>query len=150
MEVERTYVMIKPDGVQRGLVGNIISRFENKGLKLIALKMMKIDNSLASLHYLEHKNKSFYKELIKFITSGPVIGMVLEGPDAVNIVRKLVGATAPSNAEPGSIRGDYVVFTTFNIIHASDSHESSKREIDLFFKDSELQNYKMEIKRYLF
>lgn len=150
MNIERTYVMIKPDGVQRGLIGNIISRFEDKGLKLIALKMLNINENLASQHYSEHKNKSFYGELIKFITSGPVVGMVLEGPDAISLVRKLVGATAPSDAVPGSIRGDYVIFTTFNIIHASDSSESSKREIDLFFKQDELLEYDMELQGYLF
>jgi len=150
MNIEKTYVMIKPDGVQRGLIGSVITRFEDKGLKLKALKMIKIEESLASLHYSEHKGKSFYGELIKFITSGPVVAMVWEGPDAINIVRKLVGATAPSNADPGSIRGDYVIFTTFNIIHASDSLESSEREIGLFFKEEELLDYKMEIQNYLF
>ncbi len=150
MNIEQTFVMVKPDGVQRGLVGKILSRFEDKGLKIKALKMLKISKDLAHNHYSEHKEKVFFSDLITFITSGPVAAMILEGPDAIKIVRKLVGATAPADAEPGSIRGDYVVFTTFNIIHASDSIQSSKREISLFFDSKELMDYELDIKKNLY
>lgn len=150
MNIEQTFVMVKPDGVQRGLVGKILSRFEDKGLKIKALKMLKISKDLAHNHYSEHKEKVFFSDLITFITSGPVAAMILEGPDAIKIVRKLVGATAPADAEPGSIRGDYVVFTTFNIIHASDSIQSSKREISLFFDSEELMDYELDIKKNLY
>ena len=150
MNIEKTFVMIKPDGVQRGLVGEVISRFEKKGLKINGIKMVNIDRELASKHYFEHRGKNFFSELIKFITSGPVVAMVLKGPDAISIVRKLVGATAPKDAEPGSIRGDYVIFTTFNIVHASDSPESSAREIKLFFQESELSGYRLNLESYLY
>ncbi|MEN8152518.1 MAG: nucleoside-diphosphate kinase [Acidobacteriota bacterium] len=150
MNTEKTFVMVKPDGVQRGLVGEVISRFEKKGLRIAGIKMVNIHRELASKHYNEHREKPFYEDLIRFITSGPVVAMVLDGPDAISIVRKLVGATAPQNAEPGSIRGDYVVFTTFNIVHASDSTESSDREIDLFFTESELTEYKLDIQNNLY
>ncbi len=150
MNIERTFVMVKPDGVQRGLIGEVISRFEKKGLKFIAVKMRLIERPLAEKHYAEHKGKGFYDSLIEFITSGPVITFVLEGPDAISVVRKLVGATSPANADPGSIRGDFVIYTTFNIIHASDSKESSNREISLFFNPEELIKYDLKIKNYLF
>ena len=145
METERTFVMIKPDGVQRGLSGTIFSRFERKGLKPVALKMMRIDRTLAEEHYSIHRGKHFYDELIEFIVSGPVIASVWEGKDAVNIVRKLVGATSPEDAEPGTIRGDYVIDTGFNVIHASDSAETSKREINLFFIKDEIYDYSLTI-----
>ncbi len=150
MNIEKTFVMIKPDGVQRGLSGEIISRFEKKGLKIVAVKMITINNALAEKHYAEHKDKVFFESLIDFITSGPVIAFILEGPEAISIVRETVGATNPADALPGSIRGDYVIHTTFNIIHASDSINSSEREIALFFKKEEIQNYDLIIKRYLF
>ncbi len=150
LNIEQTFVMIKPDGVQRKLTGEIISKFEKKGLKISAMKMLVINREMAEQHYSEHKGKPFYKSLIDFITSGPVVAFILEGPGAISIVRKLVGATDPANAEPGSIRGDYVVFTTYNIIHASDSANSSEREISLFFKKEEIYNYYLEIEKYLF
>lgn len=150
MSIEKTFIMIKPDGVQRGLTGEIISKFEKKGLKIIAMKMLTMSPEMAGIHYGEHKEKAFYKSLIHFITSGPVLAFVLEGPGAIGIVRKLVGATDPANAEPGSIRGDHAVFTTFNIVHASDSAESSERERALFFKNEEIQNYTLELEKYLF
>ncbi len=120
LNTEETFVMVKPDGVQRGLVGEVISRFEKKGLKINGIKMLNIDLDLALKHYSEHREKEFHNDLISFITSGPVVAMVLEGPDAIRIVRKVVGSTTPEDAAPGSIRGDYAIVTTFNIIHASD------------------------------
>jgi nucleoside-diphosphate kinase len=133
--------MIKPDGVQRGIIGEIIVRFERKGLKPIAMKMIRIDKEVAEKHYAIHKGKHFYDALITFITSGPVIASVWEGENAISIVRKVVGATSPDNAEPGSIRGDYVMTTTFNIIHASDAPETADTEINLFFNPNEIQDY---------
>lgn len=143
MERERTFVMVKPDGIQRGLVGKIISRIERKGLKLVALKMMRMDKALAEKHYAVHQGKPFYERLINFITSGPVIASIWEGENVVAIVRKLVGATSPDNAEPGSIRGDFVSSTTLNTIHASDSKETAAFEINLFFKEEEIQSYSL-------
>lgn len=150
LNIEKTFVMVKPDGVQRGLTGGIISRFEQKGLKIIGMKMMVINRNMGEKHYSEHKGKVFFESLINFITSGPVVAFILEGPGAISIVRKIVGATNPANAEPGSIRGDHVIHTTYNIIHASDSTDSSARESGLFFNDNEIFNYDLEIEKYLF
>ncbi len=147
--VEKTFVMVKPDGLQRALVGDVISRFEKKGLKLVALKLMKADDKLARRHYQEHEGKAFYEPLIEFIMSGPVAAMVWEADNAVYIGRKLVGPTTPNEAEPGTIRGDYCLNTQFNVIHASDSIESAKREINLFFKDDEIISYDVSIKHWL-
>jgi len=141
MEMEQTFVMIKPDGVQRGLVGEIINRFEKKGLTLKAMKMMSIQKALAEQHYAEHRGKGFYDSLISYITSGPVVAMVWEGRNAVEVARTLMGATDPAKSAPGTIRGDFGMFTGRNVIHGSDSPESARREIDLFFNDYELQNY---------
>lgn len=140
---ERTFLMVKPDGVQRGLVGNVINRMENKGFKMVAMKMMQINRDLASRHYAEHKGKPFYEGLIDFITSAPVVAMIWEGDDAVQMVRTLIGATDPRKAEPGSIRGDLAVFTGKNIVHGSDSIESAKREIELFFNEGDLCSYSL-------
>ena len=148
MAIEKTFIMIKPDGIQRSLAGGIISRFENKGLKIIALKMIRISRPKAEEHYEEHKGKTFYDPLINFITSGPVIQFVLEGQNAISIVRKLIGATNPADAEPGTIRGDYVLCTTFNVIHASDSPQSAAREISLFFNEDEIQIYNKNLEDY--
>lgn len=148
MCIEETFIMIKPDGIQRGLLGKIISRFDKKGLKLIALKMMHIDKNLAEEHYFEHIDKPFYKNLIEFITSGPIVAGVLKGEKAINIVRKLVGATSPDNAEPGTIRGDFAINTAFNIIHASDSSSTAKKEIDLFFQKDEIFTYDMALEQW--
>ena len=150
MSIEKTFVMIKPDGIQRGLAGDIISRFEKKGLKIIAMKMLTLSKEMAEKNYTEHKGKDFYESLISFITSGPVIAFVLKGTEAISIVRKLVGATNPADAEAGTIRGDHVLLTTFNIIHASDSSESAGREIGLFFDSKEIQNYSLKLKDYIF
>ena len=130
--------MLKPGVLNRRLVGEVISRLEKKGLKLVALKMMQISPELASKHYAEHNGKSFYNDLVSYITSAPVVAMVWQGDDCVQIVRKMVGATKPSEAAPGTIRGDYCMHTNHNIIHASDSDESAAREISLFFKDEEI------------
>lgn len=139
--MEKTFVMVKPDGVQRGIVGQVMERFESKGLKLVAAKFMRIDEKLASKHYGEHLGKPFYEPLVKFITSGPVLAMVWEGEDSISIVRTVVGKTNPADAGPGTIRGDYGMHTGRNIIHASDSPASAEREINLFFKPEEIQAY---------
>ena len=139
--MDRTFIMIKPDGVQRGLIGNVIARVERKGLKIVAMKMIHVSSELASDHYAEHLGKPFYEELIRYITSGPVIAMVVTGVDAVHVVRTIVGATDPRNAAPGTIRGDLGMEVSRNIIHASDSDESARREIELFFRESEILPY---------
>ncbi len=139
--MERTFVMIKPDGVQRCLVGQIIQRFEQKGFKLIGLKLMTISPELAAEHYGEHVGKPFYDKLMTYITSGPVAAMVVEGKEAVSAVRTMVGKTNPLEAAPGTIRGDLGLETGRNLIHASDSLPSAEREISLFFNPGELQDY---------
>ena len=147
---EQTFLMVKPDGVQRGLVGNVISRMENKGLKVVALKMIHIDPALAARHYGEHKGKPFYEGLLDFITSSPVVAMVWEGDDAVEMARTMIGATDPRKAAPGSMRGDLAVFMGKNIVHGSDSLESAKREIKLFFDDKEICSYRQAHEEYLY
>lgn len=134
----RCFSMLKPGVLNRRIVGEVISRLERKGLKLVGLKMMNISNDLAGLHYLEHKEKPFFNELSSYITSGPVIAMVWQGEDCVALVRKLCGATKPSDAAPGTIRGDFCLHTQFNVIHASDSDKNAEREINLFFKPEEI------------
>lgn len=145
MAIERTFIALKPDAVQRGLVGEILSRFERKGLKLIGLKQIVVSQQLAETHYGEHKGKPFYTGLVSFITSGPVICIAMEGPSAVATVRKLVGKTFGTEAEPGSIRGDYGVSRGMNLIHASDSVESSARELELWFASGELCSYERAV-----
>ncbi|OGS41538.1 MAG: nucleoside-diphosphate kinase [Euryarchaeota archaeon RBG_16_62_10] len=139
--MERTFVMVKPDGVQRGLVGNIVQRFEERGYKVCAMKMLRIQHELAERHYEEHKSKEFFEPLLSYITSGPVVCMVLEGENAVATVRAMMGKTNPQDAAPGTIRADFAQVTGRNIVHGSDSSESAKREIKLFFNDYELQKY---------
>ncbi|MDT7861303.1 MAG: nucleoside-diphosphate kinase [Saccharolobus sp.] len=136
MNTERTFVMIKPDGVRRGLIGEIINRFERRGLKIVALKMVKMDRKTAELLYEEHKGKSFFEDLINYVTSGPVVCMVIEGEDAVQVVRRMIGNTDPKEAPPGTIRGDFALSKSENIIHASDSLEKAKREMSIFFDTS--------------
>lgn len=136
--MDRTLVLIKPDGIYRGLIGRIISRLEDKGLKIVAMKMIKIDEELAKKHYEAHINKPFYPDLEKFITSGPIIAMVIEGKEVVEVVRNLVGATNSRKALPGTIRGDLSNSFSRNLIHASDSPEAAAREINLFFQPSEI------------
>lgn len=139
--MERTYLMVKPDGIERGLIGEIVGRFERKGLKLIAAKLMRVTPELAERHYAEHKGKVFYDRLITFITSGPVFAMVWEGDDAVAAARQLIGKTSGIEAAPGTIRGDYAIHTNYNLIHGSDSQESALREIGIFFAEDELLDY---------
>ena len=139
--MERTFVMFKPDAVQRNLIGELLARFDRCGLKLVAMKFMQISNELAAKHYAEHVGKPFYEKLVTYITSGPVVPMVFEGTNAVDFVRKLVGSTDPQQAAPGTIRADYGQEIGRNIIHASDSKASAEREIALFFSDSEFVSY---------
>jgi nucleoside-diphosphate kinase len=136
--MEQTLIILKPDAVQRGLCGEILGRFEKKGLQVVGMKMMKIPLSLAETHYESHKGKPFYAGLVKFMTSSPVIVLALAGKDAIIIARKMMGATFGSKAEPGTIRGDLGVSNSFNLIHGSDSPEAAKRELGLFFKPEEL------------
>ena len=139
MASQLEFVMIKPDGVKRRLVGEIISRFEKRGLNIVAMKMVRITRETAEKLYEEHKGKSFFEDLISYITSGPVVCMVIEGDEAVSVIRKMIGATDPKEALPGTIRGDYALSKGENVIHASDSPEKAKREMSLFFEDTELQ-----------
>ncbi len=132
-DTQRTFIMVKPDGVRRRLVGEVISRIEAKGYELREAKLFTIDETLAKKHYAEHAEKPFFGELVSFITSGPVVAMVVEGPDAVAGMRQIMGATNPLDAAPGSIRGDHASVITENIVHGSDSPESAEREINLFF-----------------
>ena len=139
--MERTLIILKPDAVQRGLCGEIITRFEKKGLQVVGMKMMKIPTQLAETHYEPHKGKPFYPGLVRFMTSSPVVVLALAGKDAIAISRKMMGATFGSKAEPGTIRGDYGVSNSFNLIHGSDSPESAARELSLFFKADELLDW---------
>lgn len=139
--MERTFLMIKPDAVQRNLIGEIISRLENKGLKLVGAKLMSVPKSLAETHYSEHVDKPFYGSLVSFITSAPVFAMVVEGEDVVSVSRHIIGTTNPTEAAPGTIRGDLGLTVGRNIIHGSDSVESAKREISLWFNEDELTDY---------
>jgi len=138
-------VLCKPDAVQRGLIGRIVSRFEDKGLKIIGLKMLKVDQDLASKHYQEHVTKPFYDELCSFITSSPLVAMAIEGENAVAVVRNLMGVTNPQDAASGTIRGDFGLSLTMNLVHGSDSPASAEREIGLFFKPEELHDYKLAL-----
>ena len=150
--IERTFVAIKPDGVKRGLVGKIIERFENTGLKIVGMKMVWVSKEFAGKHYEAHKGKSFYEPLLKYITEGPVVAMVLEGVDAVSVVRKIVGPTNPAEAPPGTIRGDFthvpleysdkIGRANPNLIHASGNKEEAEKEINLWFKKDEIHSYK--------
>src|SRR3954471_19919664 len=141
MALERTLIILKPDAVQRNLCGEIVGRFEKKGLQIVGMKLMRITPQLAETHYESHKGKSFYPGLVKFMTSSPVIVLALAGKDAIAIARKMMGATFGSKAEPGTIRGDYGVSNSFNLIHGSDSPEAATRELGLFFKPEELLDW---------
>ncbi len=149
MAHEQSFVMVKPDGVQRRLIGELISRLERKGLQLVAMKMLQIDDPLAAKHYEEHQGKPFYPYLMKFITSSPVIASVWQGENAIATIRKLMGPTGLDKAEPGSIRGDYALCTTLNLMHASDSPASAAREIPLFFTPKEILNYATPTEQWL-
>jgi nucleoside-diphosphate kinase len=133
--MERTLILVKPDAFARNLTGEIIARFERKGLKLVALKQMVMNRDLATRHYAEHEGKGFFEELVEFITSGPLVAMVLQGESAVEAARQVIGATNPLQAAPGSIRGDFAVAVGQNMVHGSDSPESAAREVGLFFPD---------------
>jgi nucleoside-diphosphate kinase len=139
--MERTLLLIKPDGLQRGLAGRILARFEDKGLQILALKVMRITPDLAARHYAAHTQKPFYKGLVAYMTSSPVVAAVLEGPRAVETTRRLMGATFGWKAEPGTIRGDFSNSTSYNLVHGSDSPESAAKEISLFFKPDEIATY---------
>ncbi len=141
MVKQRTFVMIKPDGVQRGLIGEIISRFEKKGIKIVGMKFMSVSRELAEKHYGVHRGKPFFEPTVKYITSSPVVAMVLEGENVIEMVRKMMGKTDPMEAEIGSIRGDYGQFIGRNIVHGSDSVETAEFEINLWFKPEELVDY---------
>ncbi|MDT8901220.1 nucleoside-diphosphate kinase [Anaeroselena agilis] len=138
--MEKTLVLVKPDGVAKGLTGEIIARFERRGLTLAALKMLKLTKDKAEIHYAEHKERPFFGELVVFITSGPIVAMVISGENAVKIVRAMMGPTNPADAAPGTVRGDYALSIGQNIIHGSDSPASAAREIEIYFAPDELVN----------
>ena len=142
---ERTLILIKPDGVQRGLVGRVIDRYESRGLRIAGLKLMQADRALAERHYAVHSDKPFFAGLIEFITSGPLVAMAVEGPEAIAVCRAVNGATRPNEAAPGSIRGDFALETGMNIVHASDSPENATDELALWFDAVELLDYERSI-----
>lgn len=148
--MEKTFIMIKPDGVQRNLIGNIISRFENKGLKLVHAELKQVPVELAEEHYNEHKDKPFFDDLVSFITSAPVFAMVWEGENAIALSRKMMGATNPEDSAPGTIRGDYGLTVGKNIIHGSDSEESAEREIGLFVKEKTFIEYEKNLDEWVY
>jgi nucleoside-diphosphate kinase len=149
IKMERTFVMVKPDGVQRGLIGEIISRFERRGLKIVGLKMVQVSDELARRHYAVHEGKSFFAGLISYITSAPVVAMVVEGTNAVVAVRQTVGATRPFEAAPGSIRADFALEIGRNLVHASDAPETAATEIALWFGE-ELIDWRRDTDRWIF
>jgi nucleoside-diphosphate kinase len=134
-ESTRTLILVKPDAFARGLTGEVLARFERKGLRIVALRQLRIDEEFAGRHYAEHADKPFFGELVEFITGGPLVAAVLDGPDAVRAARQLIGATDPVEAAPGSIRGDLALEVTFNLVHGSDADETAEREIALWFPD---------------
>jgi nucleoside-diphosphate kinase len=145
---ERTLVLVKPDGVQRLLAGRIIARFEERGLKIVGLKLVQVDRELAERHYAVHREKPFFGGLVDFITSSPLVALALDGPNAIAVVRAMVGATRPHEAAPGTIRGDLALETAQNLIHASDGPETAATELDLWFGASELLDYERDIDRW--
>jgi nucleoside-diphosphate kinase len=146
---ERTLVLIKPDGVQRLLTGRILARYEDRGLKLVGLKLIHVPRDLAERHYAVHREKPFFAGLVDFITSAPLVAAVLEGPNAIAVVRAMNGATRPHEAEPGSIRGDFALETAQNLVHASDGAETAAAEVALWFRPEELLDYDREIDRWV-
>lgn len=146
----KTFLMIKPDGVQRNLIGPIVSRLENKGFKIAGAKLMNVSEDLAKTHYQEHQDKPFFGELVDFITSGPVFAMVLEGENVISTARLVVGSTNPQEAAPGTIRGDFGLTVGKNIIHGSDSPESAEREIGLFFDEGQVLDYNLINKDWIY
>ena len=148
--MERTLILIKPDAMERALAGEVISRLERRGLRIVAIRLFQMEESLAKKHYTEHEGKRFFQSLISYITSGPIIAAVFEGTGAVDAVRKTVGATNPANADAGTIRGDFGLETGRNLIHASDSLESATREVSLFFEEGQVVTHKRDIDRWIF
>lgn len=148
--MEKTLVVIKPDGVQRGLVGPILMRFEQRGFRVAALRMLTVTRDMAETHYAVHRTKFFYTDLVEYISSGPVVAMVLEGVEAIKAVRLMVGSTRPYEAAPGTIRGDYAVTGLRNLIHASDAPETSASEIALWFATDEVQSYERDVDRWIY
>jgi nucleoside-diphosphate kinase len=146
---ERTLVLIKPDGVQRQLVGRIVDRYEERGLKIVGLKLVQVDRALAERHYAVHRERPFFGGLVEFITSGPLVALALEGPNAIAVVRAINGATRPHEAAPGTIRGDYALETAQNIVHASDGAETAEFELGLWFGAGELLDYGREVDRWV-
>jgi nucleoside-diphosphate kinase len=146
---ERTLVLVKPDGVQRQLVGRIVDRYEERGLKIVGLKLIRVERDLAERHYDVHRERPFFGGLVEFITSGPLVALALEGPNAIAVVRALNGATRPHEAAPGTIRGDYALETAQNIVHASDSSETAEFELGLWFGPGELLEYEREVDRWV-
>ncbi len=147
--MERSLVLIKPDAMQRGLAGEIISRLEERGLKIVAMKMLQMDKGLAQRHYAIHEGKAFFNELVDFITSSPIIAGIFQGKDAVNLIRQTMGETDPANALPGTIRGDFGLDIGHNLIHGSDSVESASKEITLFFSAEEICDYQRDIDKWI-
>lgn len=147
--MEKTFIMVKPDGVQRGLIGEIVARFEKKGFQLVGAKLMTVSRELAEEHYAEHKERPFFGELVDFITSGPVFAMVWQGNNVIATARQMMGKTNPADALPGTIRGDFGVNVAMNIVHGSDSPTSAEREIALWFNEAELNEYEKTINRWI-
>jgi nucleoside-diphosphate kinase len=147
--MERTLVLIKPDGVQRGLSGAIIARFERRGLRIVAMKMIHMDKALAQRHYAVHQNKPFFNDLVKFITANPIIAAVFEGKNAVEVVRQTMGETNSAKASPGTIRGDFGIDLQYNLVHGSDSVENAAKEISIFFSPDEIYQYSRDIDRWV-
>jgi nucleoside-diphosphate kinase len=150
MRMQRTLLIVKPDGVQRGLIGPILTRLESRGLKIVGLKLVQVSHELATRHYAEHEGKPFYEGLLRYITSAPVVVACLEGTSAVQMVRNSIGATNPLNAAPGTIRGDLALDIGRNLIHASDAPETADRELALWFTPAELVAYPREVDRWIF
>ena len=148
--MERSLVIIKPDALQRGLTGEIISRLEKKGLKIVAMKMLYMDKNLAQRHYAIHKGKAFFDDLVNFITSSPVIAIIFHGKNAVEIIRLMMGETDPAKAHSGTIRGDFGIDIGHNLVHGSDSLENASKEIDLFFSEEEIFNYDRELDMWIY
>jgi len=148
--MERSLVLIKPDAIQRGLAGEIISRLERKGLKIVAMKMLHMDKNLAQRHYAIHKGKAFFDDLVNFITSSPLIAIIFQGKNAVEVIRQMMGETDPAKAQPSTIRGDFGIDIGHNLVHGSDSLENASKETDLFFSAEEIFNYDRELDTWIY
>lgn len=146
---ERTLVLVKPDGLQRLLIGRILGRYEDRGLKIVGLKLVRVDRDLAELHYAVHNQRPFFRGLVDFITSSPLVAIALEGPNAIAVVRAINGATRPDEASPGTIRGDFALETAQNLVHASDSADTATQELALWFAADELHDYGREVDRWV-